>query len=83
MKKWKKPYDKIEEIVEKERKGACVILMGDWNAVLGEGEDGRTVGRYGSVANSPLHRVYGGIPNFGGLKTLMKCVSSPKKVLGF
>ena len=33
-------YDKIEEIVEKEKKGACVILMGDWNAVVGEGEDG-------------------------------------------
>ena len=38
-------YDKIEEIVEKEKKGVCVILMGDWNAVVGE--DGRTVGRYG------------------------------------
>ena len=41
-----KTYDKIEEIVEKE-KGACVILMGDWISVTGEGEDGRTVGRYG------------------------------------
>ena len=40
-------YDKIEEIVEKEKKGACVILMGDWNAVVGDGEHGRTVGRYG------------------------------------
>ena len=40
-------YDKIEEIVEKEKKVACVILMGDWNAVVGEREDGRTVGRYG------------------------------------
>ena len=30
-----------------EKKEACVILMGDWNAVVGEGEDGRTVGRYG------------------------------------
>ena len=40
-------YDKVEEIVEKEKKGACLILMGDWNAVVGEGEDRRTVGRYG------------------------------------
>ena len=39
-------YDKIEGIVEKQKKGACVIIMGDWNAVV-EGEDGRTVGRYG------------------------------------
>ena len=38
--------DKIEEIVDKEKKGACVILMGDWNAIVGEGEDGRTIGRY-------------------------------------
>ena len=27
-------FDKIEDIVEKEKKGACVILMGDWNAVV-------------------------------------------------
>ena len=40
-------YDKIEDIVEKEKKGACVILMGDWNAVVGEEEDLRTVERYG------------------------------------
>ncbi|KAJ4436028.1 hypothetical protein ANN_18654 [Periplaneta americana] len=40
-------YDKIEEIVEKEKKGACVILMDDWKAVVGEGQDGRTVGKYG------------------------------------
>ncbi|KAJ4440072.1 hypothetical protein ANN_08204, partial [Periplaneta americana] len=31
-------YDKIEEIVEK-KKGACVILMGDWNAVVGEDQE--------------------------------------------
>ena len=29
-------YDKIEEIVEKETKGPFVILMGDWNAVVGK-----------------------------------------------
>ena len=40
-------YDKIEERVEKEKKGECVILMGDWNEVIAEGEDRRTVGRYG------------------------------------
>ncbi|KAJ4444711.1 hypothetical protein ANN_06508 [Periplaneta americana] len=33
-------YDKLEEIVEKEKKEACVILMGDWNAAVGEGQDG-------------------------------------------
>ena len=39
MKKWKKPIDKIEEIVEKEKTGACIILMGDWNAVVGAERD--------------------------------------------
>ena len=39
--------DKIEDIIEKGKKGACNNLMGNWNAVVGEGEDGRTVGRYG------------------------------------
>ena len=39
--------DNIEEIVDKEKKEACIILMGDWNAVVREGEDGRTVRRYG------------------------------------
>ena len=42
-----KIYAKIEDIIEKEKKGACVILMGDGNIVVGEGEDGRTVGRFG------------------------------------
>ncbi|KAJ4427287.1 hypothetical protein ANN_24905 [Periplaneta americana] len=40
-------YDNIEEVLEKEKKGACIILMGNWNAVVGEGEDGRTVLKYG------------------------------------
>ena len=40
-------YDKREEIVEKEKKEACFILMSDWHVVVGEQEDGRTVGRYG------------------------------------
>ncbi|KAJ4435509.1 hypothetical protein ANN_18125 [Periplaneta americana] len=39
-------YDKIEEIVEKQKKAACVIIMGNWNAAVGE-QDGRTVGKYG------------------------------------
>ena len=45
-KKREEIYDKLEERVEKEKKGASIILMGDWNAVVGE-EDGRTVGKYG------------------------------------
>ena len=40
-------YEKIEDLMEKERKGSCIIVMGDWNAVVGERQDGSTVGRYG------------------------------------
>ena len=32
--------------VEKEKKGASIILMGYWNVVIGEGGDGRIVGKY-------------------------------------
>ena len=48
----KETYDKIEEIVEKE-KGACVILMGDWNAVVGKGEEGSTVGSRATFSFKP------------------------------
>lgn len=40
-------YDKIENIIEKESRNACVLVMGDWNAVVGEGKDGMEVGNFG------------------------------------
>ena len=40
-------YEKVEELINEE-KGKCnVIVMGDWNAVVGEGQDGQNVGKYG------------------------------------
>lgn len=40
-------YERIEQVIERERKGAYIIVMGDWNAVAGEGRDGKTVGDFG------------------------------------
>jgi exonuclease III len=41
-------YDVIEEIVEEDRKGKTnVIIMGDWNSVVGDKAHHNTVGPYG------------------------------------
>ena len=40
-------YDAIEEILENEIKKDNVIIMGDWNSVVGEGVDGKEVGQFG------------------------------------
>ena len=40
-------YDEIEELLEEEKGNNCTIVMSDWNAVVGEGRDERTVGPHG------------------------------------
>ncbi len=40
-------YDRLEEILNKQKGTNHVVLMGDWNAVIGEGKDGSWVGNYG------------------------------------
>ena len=40
-------YEQINDIIEAEKGNDYLILMGDWNAVIGEGEQGREVGKYG------------------------------------
>ena len=40
-------YDKIEEIIDREKRGACIMVLGDFNAVVGEGQEGNVVGKYG------------------------------------
>jgi len=41
-------YDKIEELLETETKGKdYTLIMGDWNAVVGEGKEEKCVGHYG------------------------------------
>ena len=40
-------YEKIESIISSEKGKIVTIVMGDWNAVVGEGRDGQEVGNYG------------------------------------
>jgi hypothetical protein len=40
-------YEEINEVVREESKSACIIVMGDFNAQVGKGKDGKEVGNYG------------------------------------
>ena len=40
-------YDVIEEIINTHGRTGNLIVMGDWNSVIGEGRDGIEVGNYG------------------------------------
>jgi hypothetical protein len=40
-------YDSIDEIIKKVKGTDYLIIMGDWNAVVGEGKEGKCVGDYG------------------------------------
>ena len=42
-----KLYDEIEMLLETEKGNDNIIIMGDWNAVVGESKDGNEVGSYG------------------------------------
>lgn len=40
-------YEKIEELISLTNSKENLIIMGDWNAMVGENTDGREVGKYG------------------------------------
>ena len=40
-------YEHIEELMDQERGNDYLVIMGDWNAVVGEGRSGSEVGAYG------------------------------------
>jgi len=40
-------YEKLEEMLTKQKGSDYVVIMGDWNAVVGEGRDEREVGSFG------------------------------------
>ena len=42
-----KIYDQLDELITTLKGKEYLILMGDWNAVVGEGQDGVEVGQFG------------------------------------
>ena len=40
-------YDQIEELIKRQKGTENLLIMGDWNAVVGEGKDGDEVGPFG------------------------------------
>ena len=40
-------YDRIEELIAKDKGKDYVVIMGDWNAVVGEGREGKEIGEHG------------------------------------
>jgi exonuclease III len=40
-------YNKIEEVMGRKKGNINLVIMGDWNAVVGEGEDHEVVGKFG------------------------------------
>ncbi|KAL4088715.1 hypothetical protein QTP88_023799 [Uroleucon formosanum] len=40
-------YEKIEELISLTNSKENLIIMGDWNAIVGDSTDGREVGKYG------------------------------------
>ncbi|XP_049768440.1 uncharacterized protein LOC126106258 [Schistocerca cancellata] len=40
-------YDEIKEIIQIEKGDENIIVMGDWNSVVGKGREGNVVGEYG------------------------------------
>lgn len=40
-------YEAIEEVMKDEKGNEFTIIMGDWNAVVGEGQSGKEIGKFG------------------------------------
>jgi hypothetical protein len=40
-------YEKLEDLIKQEKGKDYVVVMGDWNAIVGEERDGNEIGQYG------------------------------------
>src|SRR5215471_11724490 len=40
-------YEKLEELLDNQKRTDSVVILGDWNAVIGEGKEEKVVGRFG------------------------------------
>ena len=45
-------YNALEELVEETPGNKYLVLMGDWNAIVGQGKDGKTTGEHGHGARN-------------------------------
>lgn len=43
-------FEKKEQLIEREKIGAWIIITEDWNAVVAEGKEGEVVGKFGRVS---------------------------------
>jgi len=42
-----KVYEQLEELLDKQKGRDNVLILGDWNAVVGEGREGKVLGKFG------------------------------------
>ena len=47
MKPVEELYEKIEKLINEEKGKTNIVIMGDWNAMVGERKEGKTVGAFG------------------------------------
>jgi len=40
-------YEQLEGVMDTVNKNDSLIILGDWNTVVGEGQEGHAVGKYG------------------------------------
>ena len=40
-------YEQLNDLIEEEKGSDNLVVMGDWNSVIGEGQDGKEVGAFG------------------------------------
>ena len=40
-------YGILEELIDEEKGNCNLIVMGDWNAIVGEGKEGKVIGKFG------------------------------------
>ena len=45
-------YEQLEEVMDTVKKNDNLIILGDWTAIIGEGQEGHTGGKYGLIVRN-------------------------------